>query len=692
MAKLQIPLNGSNITSKDRQQAFNDALEDDHQIDCGENGKITIASDEPANDFSRQSAAPQNTRPPQPNHPASEEISFPQALDHTYQHQARTMEIHQQYLAQQTEYIQLITAVLDQQGKVLNMGGGNGTAQMVETFQRTLDNFHAIREQGILVHQEFLQQQAAFSERYLQALEGGQPSRPSTQEKAPIKTLERGVTEWVVQQPAIVVDDYPPVELKSSPEETISPPSSPDLEGKADQSSGISSAELAEALLEIVAEKTGYPAEMLELNMDLEADLGIDSIKRVEILGALEDRYPTLPPADTETLGQTRSLQEILDYLDTEAGSLKSATIPAPNSPPAPVVSTADNLQLPADSAASDHPSSNTLRHALLGIVAEKTGYPSEMLEMDMDMEADLGIDSIKRVEILGAMEEQFPEIPSLDTDILAGLRTLGQIVELMGNAPPSPAVPLAVPVEDKKKAEPLSLERTPVQLKKLPLPDQLTLSPDPERPIILSDDGTKFTAVAAARLSDQGWKVVVWSYPEGLYPAGRTELSENVPVVRQSEPGAVGIQAALEEIRSTHGIPAGFIHIHPARSDSGELFSPLEEDLIKQVFLMCGSLKTDLNHPFNSGRNLLMMVLRGEGDLGVSGENVFQEGSGLAGLAKTLRWEWPDVFCRYIDLSRELENEPAASSLLAEIQDPDRNLVEVGISPTARQTLIRQS
>ena len=37
-------------------------------------------------------------------------------------------------------------------------------------------------------------------------------------------------------------------------------------------------------LLEIVADKTGYPTDMLETDMDLEADLGIDSIKRVEIL------------------------------------------------------------------------------------------------------------------------------------------------------------------------------------------------------------------------------------------------------------------------------------------------------------------------------------------------------------------------------------------------------------------------
>ena len=45
-----------------------------------------------------------------------------------------------------------------------------------------------------------------------------------------------------------------------------------------------------EVLLEIVSERTGYPTEMLDLDLDLEADLSIDSIKRVEILGALDER------------------------------------------------------------------------------------------------------------------------------------------------------------------------------------------------------------------------------------------------------------------------------------------------------------------------------------------------------------------------------------------------------------------
>src|SRR3546814_18916449 len=50
---------------------------------------------------------------------------------------------------------------------------------------------------------------------------------------------------------------------------------------------------------------------------------------------------------------------------------------------------------------------------ALIGIVAERTGYPPEMLAMDADLEADLGIDSIKRVEILGALQKLLPAAQS---------------------------------------------------------------------------------------------------------------------------------------------------------------------------------------------------------------------------------------------------------------------------------------
>ncbi|HEY3521261.1 MAG TPA: phosphopantetheine-binding protein, partial [Rhodanobacteraceae bacterium] len=50
------------------------------------------------------------------------------------------------------------------------------------------------------------------------------------------------------------------------------------------------------------------------------------------------------------------------------------------------------------------------LANVLLGIVEEKTGYPRDMVGLDQNLEADLGIDSIKRIEVVGAMLQSLPD------------------------------------------------------------------------------------------------------------------------------------------------------------------------------------------------------------------------------------------------------------------------------------------
>ncbi|NEP07546.1 MAG: hypothetical protein F6K34_23790, partial [Okeania sp. SIO4D6] len=50
-----------------------------------------------------------------------------------------------------------------------------------------------------------------------------------------------------------------------------------------------------------------------------------------------------------------------------------------------------------------------TLEQILVSLVSDRTGYPAEMLGLEQDLEAELGIDSIKRVEILGALQKQLP-------------------------------------------------------------------------------------------------------------------------------------------------------------------------------------------------------------------------------------------------------------------------------------------
>ncbi len=65
---------------------------------------------------------------------------------------------------------------------------------------------------------------------------------------------------------------------------------------------------------QLISEKTGYPTDMLKDDMDLEGELGVDSIKQVEILSTLRERHPELPDIDPEALAELRTIQGIADF------------------------------------------------------------------------------------------------------------------------------------------------------------------------------------------------------------------------------------------------------------------------------------------------------------------------------------------------------------------------------------------
>ena len=79
----------------------------------------------------------------------------------------------------------------------------------------------------------------------------------------------------------------------------------------------------------------------------------------------------------------------------------------------------------------------------VLGVIAEKTGYPVESLAPDLELEADLGIDSIKRVEILAALSDKLPGLDPKAVDP-AKVRRVSDLLMLLGEGPPvGPGGPL---------------------------------------------------------------------------------------------------------------------------------------------------------------------------------------------------------------------------------------------------------
>jgi acyl carrier protein len=129
----------------------------------------------------------------------------------------------------------------------------------------------------------------------------------------------------------------------------------------ADSQPATGGVDVAKILLEIVADKTGYPVDVLDLKMELDADLGIDSIKRVEILSALQDELPDAPKVGPDQLGTLRTLQSLLDLMPVEVASAAPANAP-------------EVAAEPGATRASDSGATAEVATVLLDIVAEKTG------------------------------------------------------------------------------------------------------------------------------------------------------------------------------------------------------------------------------------------------------------------------------------------------------------------------------
>jgi phosphopantetheine--protein transferase-like protein len=123
--------------------------------------------------------------------------------------------------------------------------------------------------------------------------------------------------------------------------------------------------------------------------------------------------------------------EEVMRTLFGAAGNIsKMPPRPAVFSPDLPSLPLVNKAEVPVTKDDVRHDHVQMIDERLLEIVSEKTGYPKEMLDLNLDMEADLGIDSIKRTEILGAFSEQHNVGQDRNMEKIAGLKTLQQVID----------------------------------------------------------------------------------------------------------------------------------------------------------------------------------------------------------------------------------------------------------------------
>jgi acyl transferase domain-containing protein/NAD(P)-dependent dehydrogenase (short-subunit alcohol dehydrogenase family) len=202
--------------------------------------------------------------------------------------------------------------------------------------------------------------------------------------------------------------------------------------------------ELRQILIDFVVEQTGYPEEIIEMDADLEADLGIDSIKKAQLFGEIGGQFNIAPRADL-SLSEFSTLTDVLEFVKAELqgrGETRTAgpSIVTPHTPATiddnhssaiPDVAETDERTSGTPSSNSASPARAELQQVLIEFVIEQTGYPEEIIEMDADLEGDLGIDSIKKAQLFGEIGSQFQISPREDLS-LSEFATLNHVLEFL--------------------------------------------------------------------------------------------------------------------------------------------------------------------------------------------------------------------------------------------------------------------
>ena len=166
---------------------------------------------------------------------------------------------------------------------------------LLQATQESILALQKMQEQTARLHQQYLEGQETAQQSIQSLLEqqqrlmSGQPLAPASQQapqqqvKLNVTAQENTVASGVIEKPIVKEIEETKQAVTTNVEQ--------------------SDVDINNLLLNVVSEKTGYPLEMLSLDMSLDTDLGIDSIKRVEILSALQEKLPWSAAVNPEELG-----------------------------------------------------------------------------------------------------------------------------------------------------------------------------------------------------------------------------------------------------------------------------------------------------------------------------------------------------------------------------------------------------
>ena len=441
-------------------------------------------------------------------------------------------------------------------------------------------------------------------------------------------------------------------------------------------------------VLALVVEKTGYPSDMLDLDLDLEADLGVDTVKQAEMFAAIREAY-NIPRDENRKLRDYPTIGHVIRFVYEMRPDLAGGNAQQPAIPKAPeAVSSPASIPVPTSTPAA--PAINTvatdeaIQQRVLDIVAEKTGYPKEMLDLDLDLEADLGIDTVKQAEMFASVRAAY-NIPRDENLKLRDFPTLAHVIKFaQKGAAGAKAVEVtsanAIPVVPAATGTPppalLSFDAANTIPRRIPLP---TLRP----PLALC----KATGVTLGR----GSRVVIMSDSGGVAESLTKQLREKEVEVLSitGAPDADTLQRTID-IWLASGAVQG-VYWLPALDNEGPLSgmdaAQWRESLRVRVKSLYLTMRKLYDQVAASGTFLVSATrLGGQHGYDAAGA-VTPMGGAVVGFTKAYKRERPDALVKAVDFAADRDASEIAAILIGETLR-DNGAVEIGFKNGLRWTV----
>ncbi len=484
---------------------------------------------------------------------------------------------------------------------------------------------------------------------------------------------------------------------------------------------------LEQQVVETVAKHTGYPTDFIELDQDLEGELGIDTVKQAEIMADLRETF-SLPVDDSFQLREHPTLNHMISYIvamggygDEQQNTQEEQVSKSTTLPEEPVVNHSPSIEN----------NDSDVESGVLSIVVKHTGYPEDFLELDQDLEGELGIDTVKQAEIMAECRENF-SLPVDDSFQLRDYPTLAHmisyIVSMRGDESVSEQTPDSdpeqseIPDEPEEPEEPEEIPDEPEVEVMEPQPQSTPVEPEVEiiepEPQLTPVESTVTRLVVEVEEADEseahpidmaGSYIIVTDDSWGLGNAICEQLessgseavrlmldpsiTSNIKIEKDGEIDIIRLDPGNQDHLTQFGDiindldVAGVIHTAPSTL-AGIAWAEVTSQ--QQTQMVCHGLFGVLQQIdaklANRSDGIVCSISALDGRHGNGGHRFNPLGAGAHGIVKSYGRERPNIRARAIDVAPELlvDADKLATTILAEIEHMGPR--EIGIDGDGRR------